>query len=508
NWQVRQTAIHCLGILQAPESIPTLLEKLDEKDPQLKIQAMEVLDAFDYREGTTQLLNLLTDPNLMVRQHATDCLIRINDQKIAPTIILLMRNPDVNIRRCAVEILKNLKAPNTTEVFMQALKDTDWWVRQVATSSLATLHGDTDIITGFISLTRDPDHNLRRCAVEFLNNVVDPAAFDALIERLDDDDDWVREKALRALSKLGDKRAITPIANLIDNTQTGPGVPRALATIGSEDALWHLIRFLKEKPKQLKMETIKALGMLKNKNATDAIIKCQSDPDEDIVTLAVETLKTLTGSQFTNMATERLSNTKGRQGSQQIAPGSTINEAFLILELDDSADTENHRYDDTLCLNMMKNMTKVVSPLIHQELCRFSKGIDNGFIMTFPKAMNAVRFAQNSLIATAEFNKQADEHEQIHLRFTIHSGEATIGEQNDRIGVARDMTQRIMEIDAKKLIPIKGSMNPKNIPTSNRILISEQVVKEIRQMQGLQTQLVGLFELKGITGLHKIYSLT
>ena len=508
NWQVRQAAVQCLGSLQAPESIPTLLEKLDEKNPQIKILAMETLDAFDYRGATEQMLGLLTDRNIVVRQYATDCLIRIADKKTAPAIIELMKNPDVNIRRCAVEILKNLQAPNTTEVFMQALKDSDWWVRQVATNSLASLHGDTDITRGFISLTHDPDMNLRRCAVEYLNNVIDPAAFDALIERLDDEDWWVREKALRALGKLEDQRAIVPIAKLIDDKKTGHGVPRVLALLGGDNALHYLLRFLDEKPKQIRMETIKALGLLKNKNATDAIMQCQTDTDQEIASLATETLKNLTGRQFTNMATGKESSQTGRQGSQQLAPGTTIHEAFLILELDDSADSENHRYDDTFCLNMMKNMTTVVSPLIRQEQCQFSKGIDNGFIMTFPKATNAVRFAQNSLLAASEFNARAEEHEQIHLRFTIHCGEAKIGEQNDRIGMAMDMTLRIKDTEAKALIPIKGCMDPKDIPTKNRILVSEQVTREIKKMQGLQIKLVGLFELKGITGLHKIYSLT
>ena len=505
SWQVRQAAVQALGILQAPECIPILLEKLEAKDPQIKMLAMEALDAFDYRDATDQLLQLLTDQNLMVRQRATDYLIRISDKKTTAAVILLIRNPDVNIRRCAIEILKTLKAPNTTEVFLQAIKDSDWWVRQVATSSLATLHGDTDITTGFISLTHDPDNNLRRCAVEYLNNVIDPAAFDALIERLDDDDWWIREKAIRALSKLEDKRAIVPIAKMIDDEKTGLGVPKALATIGGEEALWHLLRFLKEKPKQLKMETIKALGLLKNRNAIDAIMGCQDDPDQEIVTLAIETLKTLTGRQFTSMATER-HNTGGRPGSQNFEPGTTLTEALLVLELDDTANTENHRYDDTLCLNMMKNMTEVVSPLIQQEFCRSSKGIENGFIMTFPKAINAVRFAQNALLATSEFNSRTEEHEQILLNFAIHYGEVQVGEHGSRTGVAMDMTLQIKDIQAKDLIPIKGGMD--EVPTKNRIIISEPVAKAIPQMHGMQTQLIGLFELKGITGLHKIYNLT
>ena len=507
SWQVRHTAVKCLGILKAPASVPPLLEKLDEKDPQMKMLAMDALDAIGDRSAATRMLSLLTDDDLLVRQRATDCLIHIADAKIVPQVIELMRNPDVNIRRCAIEVLKNLKDPNTSEELMRALKDSDWWVRQIATSSLSALHGDNNITRGFIALTRDPDENLRRCAVEFFNNVVDPLAFDALIERLADEDWWVREKALRALGKLKDQRAVTPIANMVEDREVGKGVPEVLAKIGGDAALEHLIRFLGENSKRLKIETIKALGLMKNKNATDAIKHCLSDPDQEVAAQAVEILKELTGRQFTATPDEEQGGNTGRVVSQKFAAGTSVTEAILVLDLCNSTDIAN-RYGDTFSLNLIKHLTDMVSPIARQEHCRFSKGTGDGFLMTFPDAANAVRFAQNTLLTVARHNEKADDRERINLRFAIHFGEAKVDDQGDRIGVAVSMTFRIEGVKAAGLIPLEGGMNPEEVPSDNRILVSENVVKEMQQMQGPQIKLVGLFELKGITGLHRVYSLT
>ncbi len=509
SWQVRHAAVKCLGILKAPESVPPLLEKLDEKDPQMKMLAMDALDAIGDKSASNKMLALLTDDDLLVRQRATDCLIHIADAKIVPQVIELMRNPDVNIRRCAIEVLKNLKDPNTSEELMLALKDSDWWVRQIATSSLTALHGDNNITRGFISLTRDPDENLRRCAVEFFNNVVDPLAFDALVERLADEDWWVREKALRALGKLKDERAIDPIAKLIDDREMGRGVPEALAKIGGDGALAHLTRFLSVNSKRLKIDTIKALGLMKNKNATDAIKQCLSDQDQEVSAQAVETLKELTGRQFTANPDEDQSQggDTRRVVSKQIAAGTSVTEAILVLDLCNSTDIAN-RYGDTFSLNLIKNLTDMVSPIARQEKCRFSKGTGDGFLMTFPDAANAVRFAQNTLVTVANHNAKAQERERINLRFAIHFGEAKVDDQGDRLGVAVSMTFRVEGVKAEGLIPLEGGMTAEEVPSDNRILVSENVFKEIQQMQGPQIKLVGLFELKGITGLHRIYSLT
>jgi hypothetical protein len=62
-------------------------------------------------------------------------------------------------------------------------------------------------------------------------------------------------------------------------------------------------------------------------------------------------------------------------------------------------------------------------------------------------------------------------------------------------------------VNKEGLIEVEGGIKKDEMPGANRILITENVVEEAKQTEGLDAKLLGLFELKGITGLHRIYEL-
>jgi len=508
NWQVRLAAVRSLSILKAAESVDLLIDKLVEKDSQMRMLVLEALEAIGDRKAAPYMIDLLRDDDMMVRQRATDCLIHIADAKIVPEVLALMRDKDVNIRRCAIEVLKNLKDPATSEELMRALKDSDWWVRQIATSSLTELHGDNNITRGFITLTRDPDENLRRCAVEFFNKVIDPAAYDALIERLEDEDWWVREKAIRALGKLKNEQAIAPLLNKLDDREVAWSVPAALAAIGGQEAFENLKRLLFADDKRMRIEAIKACACLKSKEAIEAIKECLADPHEEVAAQAIDALKALTGKAYKPICRDQGSGQPTASlATHAITPGSTVTEAILVLDLCNSTDITN-RYGDTFSLNLMQTLTNLIAPIARKEQCRFSKGTGDGFLMTFPLAENAVRFARETFVAVNQHNQQADDKNQINIRFSIHQGEAKVDAQGDRLGLAVSMTFRVEGVKPEGIIPIENGMSPEEFPMDNRIVITETVMKELKDMAGINARLVGLFELKGITGLHRIFLLT
>jgi class 3 adenylate cyclase len=117
-----------------------------------------------------------------------------------------------------------------------------------------------------------------------------------------------------------------------------------------------------------------------------------------------------------------------------------------------------------------------------------------------------VRFARQTLAAVAAYNATAEEMGRINLRFAINLGEAKVDETGDRLGVAVSMTFRVEGVKPDGLIPSEGGMTKEAMPQNNRILVTENVAKEIPSINGATITLVGLFELKGITGLHRIYA--
>lgn len=505
--QVQLSAVKSLEKMRPPESVDPLLKRLTEDDRQMKRLALDALGAIGDKRAARPMIGLLKDDDLLVRQKATDYLIEIADADVVPDIINLMRDEDVNVRRCAVEVLNNLKDPRTSDALIKAIKDSDWWVRQIATESLAELKGD-NIVRSFIAMTRDPDESIRRCAVEFFNKVTHKSALEPLVELLKDQDWWVREKAVTALGKLKDKRAIAPLAEMIDDEEVKGGVPAALAEIGGDEVLEPLKEFLLDDQKRVRIETIKAFGKLKAMDAVPDLKELLKDTEEDVRAEAVRTLKELTGKVF--KAEEGLTPEQVSQvavSRRRAAEGAILTEAILVVDLCNSTEIAA-RYGDNFALNLTRILTETVTPIARREKFQFMKSTGDGFLITFPKAINSVRFALDVFKQINKHNEKADKTARIDVRFAINLGETRIDAKGDRLGVATNMTFRVEGLKPEGLIPIENGMAKEDMPLDNRIFVTENVEKEIIDMEGIKTRIVGLFELKGITGLHKVYELT
>ena len=507
SWEVRLSAVKSLGKMKSPETVGPLIERLMENDPQMKRLALDSLGAIGDKRAAAPMIALLKDHDMLIRQKATEYIIKIAEADIVPDILNLMKDKDVNVRRCATEVLNNLKDPRTSDALIKAMKDSDWWVRQIATDSLTNLKGDK-IVKAFIAMTHDPDENIRRCAVEFFNKVPDKSSFESLSGLLKDEDWWVREKAVTAIGKLRDKRAIPLLAEMIDDQEAKWVVPAALAHIGGDEVLEHLKEFFLDDVKRVRIEAIKAFGKLKATGAVADLKECLNDPDCDISSEAVSALKEITGKKFKakegpapkEVSDAAMSRVKAEEGA-------ILTEAITVLDLCNSTDIAS-RYGDNFALNIMKILSDIVTQIAKRERFKFMKNTGDGFLITFSKTDNSVRFALDVLKAVDRHNEKADENRRINLRFGINLGETRVDQKGDRLGAAVNMTFRVEGVKPEALIPIEGGMEKEEVPLDNRVFMTENAYKEIGDLEGVKTRLVGLFELKGITGLHKIFQLT
>jgi len=503
DWQVRLLAVKCIGKLNMQSAVGQLIEKLSENEPQIKAFTIQALGELGDKQATRPLLDLLKDGDLMVRQKAVDALIEIADAGVIKEIIALLRDNDVNVRRCAVEVLRNMKDPQTGAALMQAIKDSDWWVRQIATDSLTSLKSG-NIVEGFIGLTKDPDENIRRCAVEFFIQVPAPEAFNALISLLDDPDWWVRERAIDALGTQKNPEAIEHLLKKVDDQAVSKALPRAFADIGGETAEHHLLDLLYRGPKRLRLESLKILVEKRGVECVDLIKACVSDPEPEISSEAINVLKELTGKVFSQ---DDVGNTQLSLIQSSIAPGQTVTEAIVVIDLCNSTDITS-RYGDSFALDLLQQLTSVVNPVAQREKCQFVKGTGDGFLLTFPKAENAIRFSFDVLTSVQNRNKASDPSQHINLRFAVNFGESKVDDKGDRLGAAISMTFRVEGLKPPDAIATEGCMPTDQVPLDNRVFITENIEKEISGIKSLNSQLVGLYELKGITGLHRIYYLT
>jgi serine/threonine-protein kinase len=92
------------------------------------------------------------------------------------------------------------------------------------------------VIEAVLSLVKDKDEFIRRCAVEILITTRvktgGEAIFTSLVDALDDGDWWVRERAIDALAGLGDLRAVPPPVRVMEQDVKAARSPSALASLG------------------------------------------------------------------------------------------------------------------------------------------------------------------------------------------------------------------------------------------------------------------------------------
>jgi len=111
--------------------------------------------------------------------------------------------------------------------------------------------------------------------------VPDPRAVPALIDALEDDDWWVRERAVDALGKAGDPAAVEPLLRMMSrDTRALPLCVRAMGAIGSDSVIEPLCRLAESTDSEVRREAIQALQAVGQRDL--------AEPARQIVIAALE----------------------------------------------------------------------------------------------------------------------------------------------------------------------------------------------------------------------------
>lgn len=513
DWWIRKRAVEGISKLKDPITVEPLLQIIRyEKDPQILKTAVETIGKIGDSRCARDLLKLLNEDDMVLRQMAMDALINIGDASLVQDLVGMLVNDDVNVRRSVVEILNNIKDPAAGAALVQSLKDRDWWVREIATDALSEMKGD-NLAKMTMNLLDDPEENVRRSAVEFFNRVHFPEAYDKLVSLLKDPDWWVREKALIAVGKMKRPESIQPILELMNDNEVKWAVPQALGEIGGKEVVPPLLELLGDHSRSVRIEALKALGQVNDPDTIPYVKGMVKDEDADIRKRTLEILKAMTGRSY--KIQEILDEEKA--GDRSIAlpifnvgklkEGMVLSESFLVLDLCNST-MIGDRYGDQFALDLKRKLTSIVDPIAKSHRVQFSKSTGDGYLMTYPTNEMAADFAMEVLREMGRYNRSTDQKHQIDLRFAINLGESRVDSQGDRLGTAVNMTFRVEGVKGKDLIEAESGLSPQGMPEENRIFVTEPVFEELKGKDTYRFQLVGFFDLKGIAGRHRIFWLT
>ncbi len=195
---------------------------------------------------------------------------------------------------------------------------------------------------------------------------------------------------------------------------------------------------------------------------------------------------------------ERQLQALNRPGTMQEIP-----EAVMVLDICESSRMMD-LYGDGIT-NQIKNLLEeFMFPIFEQNSSKFCKSTGDGFLVCFPSVVQAVRSAVSILQKLESFNAESSDRPDVHLRFAIHFGSVRIRQDGDRHGTNVNIPFRVEGLKREGLIPVEGCMRKEELPLRDRILITEAAYRALSEKQQ-NCRFVGLFELRNITGLHRIY---
>ncbi len=291
-----------IGDMADDSMVPELINRLEGKDPLVRVHLMSILARFDRPAVHRALEKQLSDRNKLVRQAALNSLAKVKGkvniqllcsllqdneldvQSRAVDVIIAQRHPEtikylVDVlkdeseyaRRSAVEVLNEIGDADSIKYLLDAIKDEDWWVRSRAGDALAKI-GGPKVVEAVLVLVQDEDEEIRRSAVEILNSTKDERAVRHLMTATEDKDWWVRERSADALAEIGDKKALPSLRKMLTgDPRSIPAAIRALAKMGDHASVDKLVKLLGSPEREIKIEAVKALSSLTEETQADLV---------------------------------------------------------------------------------------------------------------------------------------------------------------------------------------------------------------------------------------------
>jgi len=207
--------------------VAALGKALSDPDPEIRMGAVRALGVIDDEAVLGFLVSALKDPEIRVRQVASEVLTQWSSPAVAKRLAGVLSVP--NLREAAAELLAKM-GPSAVELLIDVLMQATAEVVPTVGQLLSNIAGIDRFVERLSSM--DPEQRLR--AAEAVGAIGGPAAVDALVATLPDPDERVRIRSVQLLGKLGDARALDALKRCL----LGDPVPEVVAA--AEDAIARL----------------------------------------------------------------------------------------------------------------------------------------------------------------------------------------------------------------------------------------------------------------------------
>lgn len=203
----RRNAAAELGQTNDFRAVPGLIRALRDSDPFVRAQAADSLKFLRARQASSELTRLLVnDPEVRVRQAASQALAQIADPKTTPVLIQCLKDPEDKVRYGCIKALGVLRDPTAVAPLSELANDPNSHLAGQALSALGSIESSEakEVVKSKLE-AKDPRIQSAACWASARQH--DDAGMQVCIKLLSSQDAKMRLDAANALRLMGDGRA-------------------------------------------------------------------------------------------------------------------------------------------------------------------------------------------------------------------------------------------------------------------------------------------------------------
>lgn len=298
------------------------VEKLNSGSKIYKIDAAIAISLLAYRRKVklvpgmiAGLLSMLKESNAI--KHAGAWAIAwlvLNDiwkpkEKESKLILAIINDPKIEPPTLdwLIEAIGKSGLSGIVEALVEKLEDKDSYIRKAAAKGLGKI-SDTRSVEPLVGRLEDEDSDVRDAAAKALGKIGDPCVVEPLVDMLKDKVSYVSATAAKALGKIGDKRSVDPLVEMLEDKESyiRSTAAQALGKIGSPRAIEPLVERLEDNDTYVRKTAVEALGEIGDKRAIEPLIERLDDKNYFIRRVAVVALGKIGDKRVIEPLVERL----------------------------------------------------------------------------------------------------------------------------------------------------------------------------------------------------------
>ena len=241
----------------------TQSELLARAESGLADQGAVALDEEQIKDEIDIQIDLLKDPDWVVRREAVITLGEMGDERCVEPLARALRDGDWQVREVAIEAMGQVGSP-AVETLLKLLRD--WEVRKYAILALGKIRDERVLDPLMLQLRND---EFKDDAIHALVELGEPAV-EKLITALRDKDENVRKSAVLALERIKNSNTITPLITMLSDQDwfTRLTAAAALESIGDDRGREAIKPLLKDPDMVVKMRVERILAKWKKSSSS------------------------------------------------------------------------------------------------------------------------------------------------------------------------------------------------------------------------------------------------